>query len=158
MNLFIELHRDLIKKLLAGNVDFIIIGGYSVIFHGYERTTGDIDIWLKPDNANKEKLLLILKEFGIEDDDIAQVAQLDFSKHQFFNIGEYPEKIDFLTYINIVQYNDADKHKVIGEIDGLNIPFLNLNHLVLSKINTGRPQDKADIEKLQSIEKTKDRK
>ena len=53
MNLFIELHLDLIKDLLEAKVDFIIIGGYSVIFHGYKRTTGDIDIWLKPSNEIK---------------------------------------------------------------------------------------------------------
>ena len=155
MNLFIELHRDLIKKLLAGNVDFIVIGGYSVIFHGYERTTGDIDIWLKPDNANKEKLLPVLKEFGVEGEDIAHVASLDFTIHQFFNIGQYPEKMDFLTYINLVNYEDADKHKIIGEIDGLLVPFLHLNDLILSKINTDRPKDKADIDMLQQIEKAR---
>ena len=53
MNLFIDIHQQWIKSLLAAKVEFIIIGGYSVIFHGYKRTTGDIDIWLKPDNANK---------------------------------------------------------------------------------------------------------
>ena len=57
MNLFIDIHQQWIKNLISANVDFIIIGGYSVIFHGYKRTTGDIDIWLKPDNSNKEKLL-----------------------------------------------------------------------------------------------------
>ena len=55
MNLFIDIHQQWIKNLIAANVDFIIIGGYSVIFHGYKRTTGDVDIWLKPENANKEK-------------------------------------------------------------------------------------------------------
>ncbi len=57
MNLFIEKHQELIKLLISNNVEFIIIGGYSVIFHGYKRTTGDIDIWLNPTNENKKKLI-----------------------------------------------------------------------------------------------------
>lgn len=55
MNLFIELHQQLIKELLEAKVDFIVSGGYSVIYYGYKRTTGDVDIWLKPDNDNKRK-------------------------------------------------------------------------------------------------------
>ena len=61
MNLFIEEHQELIKNLLQAHVDFIIIGGYSVIFYGYRRATGDIDIWLKPDNENKRKVISVLK-------------------------------------------------------------------------------------------------
>jgi len=65
MNLFEYTHQQLIKKLLEARVEFIIIGGYSVIFHGYQRTTGDIDIWLKPDNTNKERLLPVLISLNI---------------------------------------------------------------------------------------------
>jgi hypothetical protein len=158
MNLFIELHQHLIKKLLENRVDFIIIGGYSVIFYGYERTTGDIDIWLKPSNDNKIKLLPVLKYFGIEDQDLEKIAQLDFSRHLSFSIGEAPERIDFLTRINLVEYDEADKMKVEATIEELQIPFLHLNHLVLSKMNTGRLKDQADIEKLQQIQNAKNKK
>lgn len=157
MNLFIELHQDLIKKLIGAGVNFIIIGGYSVIFHGYKRTTGDIDIWLKPENENKLKLLPVLKDLGFEDSELNEVAALDFTKHMVFSIGEPPEKMDFLSHINLVNYDDADKQKVLAEIEGILIPFLHLNDLVLSKMNTGRQKDKADIEMLQQIEKAKNK-
>ncbi len=153
MNLFVETHQLLIKKLLEASVDFIIIGGYSVIFHGYKRTTGDIDIWLKPDNANKEKLLPVLAYFGLDKNEIMQVRAMDFTKHLNFSLGEEPEKMDFLTYISMIDYNDADKHKIQAEIDGMIIPFLHLNDLVLSKLNTGRLKDRADVEALQNVEK-----
>jgi uncharacterized nucleotidyltransferase DUF6036 len=155
MNLFIEIHQDLLEMLLKAKVDFIIIGGYSVIFHGYRRTTGDIDIWRKPDNANKEKLLPVLRQLGFDEKEEKEVASLDFTKHMVFSLGEKPEKIDFLTHINLVKYEDADKKKIVAEADGLLIPFLHLDDLVLSKINTGRPKDKADIDMLQLIEKAK---
>ncbi|MCD6013379.1 MAG: hypothetical protein K0Q79_3241 [Flavipsychrobacter sp.] len=151
MNLFIELHQRLIKMLLDANVNFIIIGGYSVIFHGYKRTTGDIDIWLKPDNDNKKKLLPVLKQFGFEDDEVNAVSNIDFTQHTVFSMGEEPEKIDFLTRINLVQYDEADNNKVVAEVDELQIPFLHLNDLILSKINTGRSKDKADIDMLQQV-------
>ena len=151
MNLFIELHQELIKELIKAKVDFIIIGGYSVIFHGYKRTTGDIDIWLKPNNDNKQKLLPVLKYFGFGVGELNEVSALDFTKHLVFSIGEPPEKMDFLTYINLVNYDSADKQKILADIEGLSVPFLHLNDLVLSKMNTGRQKDKADIEMLQKL-------
>ena len=158
MNLFIELHQHLIKKLIEAGVDFIIIGGYSVIFHGYNRTTGDIDIWLKPDNENKQKLSPVLQHFGFEKNELNEVAALDFTRHLVFSIGEQPEKMDFLTHINLVKYNAADKQKIMAEIEGIQVPFLHLKDLVLSKMNTGRPKDKADIEMLQQVKKASNKK
>ncbi len=155
MNLFIDLHQHLIKKLTDAKVDFIVIGGYSVIFHGYKRSTGDIDIWLKPENENKLRFLPVLADFGFDDSDLAHVAAMDFTKHMVFSIGEPPEKMDFITYINLVSFDNADKQKVYADIEGLTVPFLHLNDLVLSKMNTGRPKDKADIEMLQQLEKAK---
>ena len=72
MNLFIDKHIELLKALLKHNVHFIIIGGYSVIFHGYKRTTGDVDIWIKPDNENKQKVLVSLKEIKIDPHSISE--------------------------------------------------------------------------------------
>ena len=151
MNLFIDRHQELLKDLLDANVDFIIIGGYSVIFHGYKRTTGDVDIWLKPDNTNKVKLLPVLKKVGFDKETLEKIAEYDFTKHLVISIWEEPEKVDFLTRINLVSYEDADKQKVVADIDGIQIPFIHVNHLVLSKITTGRAKDKADIEELQRI-------
>ena len=155
MNLFVEAHKSLLEQLSKAKVDFIDIGGYSVVFHGYTRTTGDIDIWLKPDNTNKDKLLNALEWYGIDQDSLNELQKLDFTETVFFKIGEIPERIDFLTKINLVDYAIADKEKIVAKLDDLNIPFLHLNHLILSKLNTGRPQDKADIEMLQKILKSK---
>lgn len=151
MNLFIETHRAWIKKLLDAGVRFIVVGGYSVVFHGYKRTTGDIDLWLKPDNENKIKLIEAISNSGFEEEDLEQLAGFDFTKHLVFSIGEEPERIDFLTYISQVSYDEADEQKVIADVDGLQVPFIHLNHLILSKTNTGRTKDKADIEMLQEL-------
>ena len=158
MNLFSELHHQLIKRLLEAGVEFIIIGGYSVIFHGYKRTTGDIDIWLNATNENKLKLLPVLKKLGLDEQEIAEIDALDFEAHIVLSLGEEPEKIDFLTHIGMVSFEDAARQKTEANFDGLLIPFLHLNHLVLSKMNTGRQKDKADVEMLQKIAQAKNKK
>ncbi|WP_219225875.1 nucleotidyltransferase [Pedobacter antarcticus] len=155
MNLFIEKHQDLLKELLLKKVDFIVIGGYSVIFHGYARSTGDVDLWLRPDNINKLKLIDVLSQMNFDEEDILHIAELDFEKHIVFSMWDEPEKVDFLTRISMIEFEQADQRKIIADIDGVKIPFLHLNDLVLSKFNTGRLKDKADVEELQKIQKGK---
>ena len=152
MNIFLDAHKGLLSKLLNGGVEFILIGGYSVIYHGYKRTTGDMDLWLKPDNDNKKKLLPILGSLGFNDDDLSAINSIDFTKHVVFSIWDDPEKVDFITIINLVSYKEADSLKIIADLDGLKIPVIHINHLILSKINTGRLQDQADVEKLQQLQ------
>ncbi|GGI27197.1 nucleotidyltransferase [Pedobacter mendelii] len=155
MNLFIEKHQELINKLLLHKVDFIVIGGYAVIFHGYARTTGDIDIWLSPTNDNKVKLLEVFKTMDFFEADLQPIIDMDFTGYFVFSLWEEPEKVDFITKINLVEFEEASKRKIIVEVDGLKIPFLHLDDLVLSKFNTGRLKDKADIEELQHIQRNK---
>ncbi len=155
MNLFIDRHLELLKNLINVKVDFIIIGGYSVIFYGYMRTTGDLDIWLKPDNTNKEKLITALAKTGFGKEFLQHVSSSDFTKHLAFSIWNEPERVDFLTIINLVSFEEAANGKVIAETGGLKVPFIPLEQLILSKINTGRLKDKVDIEKLQKIQEAK---
>ena len=61
MNILIETHKKLLLALIKQNVEFILIGGYAVVYYGYSRATGDIDIWLKPDNHNKSKFLVTVQ-------------------------------------------------------------------------------------------------
>ena len=100
----------------------------------------------------------VLRDLGFDDENIADVKAIDFTKHAVFSIGEEPEKIDFLTYISLIKFTEADAQKVVADMDGQMIPFLHLNDLVLSKMNTGRLKDKADIEMLQQIANAKSQK
>ena len=155
MNIFVEKHQEFIELLTSAKVDFILIGGYAVIYYGYKRTTGDMDVWLKPDNTNKEKLLPVLKKLGFYNEGIKHIENLDFTKHTAFHFWKEPERIDCLTHISGVSFEEADAQKVITEIEGLSVPFIHYNHLILSKITTDRLKDKADIEELQKIQKLK---
>lgn len=137
--------------MLNAGVQFMLIGGYAVNYHGYNRTTGDMDVWLKPDNANKLNLITALKQNGIEEKSLKELEEIDFNEVVVFSIWDNPYKTDFLTKISGVSYEQADAEKILADIEGVTIPFINLNHLVLSKFGTGRLQDKTDIEKLQII-------
>ena len=154
MNILVQEHQQLLLSLVNHQVDFMLIGGYAVIHYGYERTTGDMDIWLQLGNENKEKLVTALADFGIEDADIELLRQMDFNNPlPVFFIGETPRRIDFVTMISNLNFEEAAKEVNIFEIEGINIPVIHYNHLILSKLNSGRMKDKADIEELERINK-----
>lgn len=151
MNIFLNEHRKLILQLLDAKVEFILVGGYAVIYHGYGRTTGDMDIWLKPDNENKMMLIQALAAAGIIQEDLDQLNQMDFSKPIAFHLDEPPKRIDFLTHLSGLNYDEANKMKVFLSVEGKQVPVLHLDHLIINKLASNRAKDKADIEELQKI-------
>lgn len=155
MNIFDSYTREVIIALKKEEVKFLVVGGYAVNFHGYHRGTGDIDLWIEPTNANKIKILNALKLLNIEAEIIELINTFDFSKPIVFSDGEIPFKIDFMTYVSHVDFKEAWLQKIDSEIDSIPIAFINLNHLVVSKFNTGRLKDQLDIEELQKIQKYK---
>jgi len=153
MNIFLEKQKEFLIKLLDANVEFILIGGYAVIFHGYVRTTGDMDIWLKPDNANKEKFLDVLNKSGFSKKSLQQVRHSDFTQTLAFHFGNPPDRIDFLTKLAGISFEDAILNVEKLRSEGLSIPVLHLNDLIINKMLTNRTKDKADVEELQKIHK-----
>ncbi len=151
MNIFFSEHLLIIKQLQTYQVRFLLIGGYAVIFHGYNRTTGDMDIWIDPDEENKSKFIACLFELEYRQEDIDYLRSLDFTKAQVFSIGEEPQRVDFLTQVNLLNFKEAYENKMIAPLDGLEIPYIHFNDLVLMKMNTGRLKDKSDVEELQKI-------
>ena len=158
MNIFDSYTFKLLNELNKQHVEYIVVGGYAVNYHGYRRTTGDIDLWIKPENGiNKQKILSCLSSMGISDDKIIQLQNLDFTAPVVFVDGKEPYKIDFMTYISGVKFDDAWDKKIIANIDGLDIAFIQFNQLVISKISNNRLKDKLDVEELQKIQELKDK-
>ena len=159
MNIFDDYTHNLLNELNKNNVEYIVVGGYAVNFHGYRRTTGDIDLWIRPENGiNKNNIIQSLRNLKVEETILDQLKALDFSKPIVFIDGEEPFKIDFMTYISGVDFNEAWQQKMITTLDDTPIPFIHLKHLIISKITTGRPQDKIDVEQLQKIQAIKNKK
>jgi predicted nucleotidyltransferase len=156
MNIFDDYTRSLLDELNKEKVQYIVVGGYAVNYYGFRRTTGDIDLWIKPENnKNKKRIIQSLQNLGVEKNILSQIDDLDFTKPIIFIDGEDPYKIDFMTFVNGVKFDDAWKQKIIASFDGIDIPFIHLKHLILTKMTTGRAKDKIDIEELQKIEKLK---
>ena len=155
MDFLLPEYKQLLTLLLKHNVNFMLIGGYAVIYYGYERTTTDLDIWLEPDNSNRDKLLRALTEFGIDDKSTNTLSKEDFTTPQLFYFGNRPRRIDFLTKIKGVTYKEAAAEINHFAYNDLKIPIIQYHHLIRSKITNERPQDKADVEMLQKIRQLK---
>jgi hypothetical protein len=155
MNILLEPHKQLLRSLIEFKVDFILIGGYAVNFHGYNRVTGDMDVWLKPDNENRAKFISYLTAEGFEKESLNRISETDFTKHAAFHMGEKPLQVDFITIISGVSFTQADLQKQLLPLDDIFIPVLHLDHLILSKITSNRLKDKLDVEELQKIMRLK---
>ncbi len=156
MDILLEEHKKFLLLLLKHQVEFMLIGGYAVIYYGYERGTADMDIWLKPTNENRDKFILALKEQGIGIDSLAAVSSMDFTNAQVLTIGEKPNKIDILTKVQGMLYEDADKEKQMFPMKDKFIPIIQYHHLIITKMIAGRPQDKADVDVLQKINRKRE--
>ncbi len=153
MDILLEEHKRLLLLLLKHKVEFMLIGGYAVIYYGYERGTADMDIWLKPTNENRDKFIAVMMEHGISDETVKAVSKMDFTKAKVLTIGSKPSQIDFLTKVQGLTYEEADKEKRLFPMKDQLIPIIQYHHLIITKMIAGRLQDKADVDILQKINK-----
>lgn len=137
--------------MISHQIRFILIGGYAVIFHGYVRTTGDLDIWLEPSDENKTRFVNLLLERGYSRESVNAVREADFSRILAFHIGSPPERIVFLTRISGVTFEEAAKEQSYIIDENLKIPVISYKHLIINKMLSTRLKDKADVEELSKI-------
>jgi len=144
-----EIQKDLkefIELLNSNQVKYLVAGGYEVAFHGYPRTTGDIDLYVESSPENASRLVAALDAFGF--------AGLGLTDRDFLapgvtvQLGQPPNRIDLLTSLSGVAFEDAWHHRVECVVDGLRIAFLDLRSLLVNKAATGRAKDLADLEAL----------
>ena len=133
----------------------MLIVGYAVIYYGYERNTSDLDLWLEPKDDNKEKLINALQAYGISNESCLSINKLDFKEALFFYLGQKPQRIDFLTRINGVEFDDAFVNAKLFPLKNEKVPIINYHHLILSKISNDGAKDKADVEELKWINQFK---
>ncbi len=156
MYIFHPVHQKFLEQFIRHDVDFILIGGYAVNYHGYIRATGDMDVWLKPDNENKKKVISAFRDLNLHPDDLTKLDEsFDFEQVVVFHFGNPPERIDFLTRLPGVVFNDAKQRCVKMPLKEIQIPVLHLDDLIASKLTANRPQDRTDVEILKSIHRKK---
>ncbi len=151
MNIFIEDHRIVLKKLFEYKVDYMLIGGYAVNIYGYNRVTGDMDIWIKPDNNNKLLLLDAMAAMDFDEAGINTIKNWDFTTPQIFNIFEKPQQTEFMTHISGIKYEEAKLTGIEANVDGLTIPLIHIQSLIKNKKASGRLKDLTDAAELEKI-------
>jgi len=139
-------YKEMLQLLLEERVEFMLVGAYAMGAHGYPRATGDIDIWVEASKSNAPKVINALQKFGAP---LAQVSLQDFSHEgTVFQIGVAPRRIDIITKISGVTYQEANQDKIIVNVEGLNIPVISLDKFVKNKLASGRDKDTIDVKYL----------
>jgi len=138
---------DMLSKLGAAGADFLVVGAYALSAHGNPRATGDIDIWVRPTRQNAERVMTALKSFGAP---LLGLTVEDLCTPDIvFRIGRPPLRIDFLTTIAGVEFDDAWREREVIPVLGVDLPVLSYRHLLQNKRSTGRTKDLPDAEWLE---------
>lgn len=138
--------KDFLRLLNAHEVQYLLIGGYAVGYHGYPRATADMDIWVAIHPENAEKIVGALREFGFDLPELS--ADLFMKDKQIVQMGIPPVKLEIVTSISGVEFSECYKERVIGILDGVEANLINLKHLKINKKASGRYKDLADLENL----------
>ncbi len=147
-NIFNADFREFIAALNNNKVEYLLVGGYAVILHGYRRTTGDLDIWVNTTEENYEKLLKAYRAFGLPATDITPDNFLHNDNIEVFTYGVPPVCIEIMKVVKGCKFSDAYQMCEVFNENGLVIRFLHLNTLIQAKKAAGRYKDLDDIEKL----------
>lgn len=146
--------EDFIKLLNKHEVKYMVVGGYALALHGKPRHTGDLDIWIKVSEENAERLLIVIREFGL--------SSLGLQKEDFIEagyvtqIGYPPLRIDILNSIDGVTFDEAALHMQSLQVeDGFIICYIGLADFLKNKKASGRKQDLADIKEIKKLQSTK---
>ena len=143
--------REFIESLNSRRVDYIVVGGHAVAFHGHPRFTGHIDFFVRPSSQNAERLVEAITEFGFSELHLS--ADTFTRPNTVVQLGYPPNRIDLLTSISGVDFEEAWSNKAPGELDGLPVFFLGRDALLKNKRASGRDKDLVDVNKLSAVTK-----
>ena len=141
--------RDILALLLEAGTRFLVVGAHALAVHGVPRATGDLDLWIDPEPENAVRVWQALLRFG------APVAALGVSEEDLkrpgvvVQIGLAPRRIDILTTITGVRFEEAWPSRVLHGVDNLSVPFIGRQEFLRNKQAAGRLRDLADVEALE---------
>ncbi len=138
--------RDFLKLLNSHRVEYLLIGGYAVCFHGYFRNTADIDIWIAVNPENAARSVRLIREFGFDVPELSE--ELFLHKGRIIRLGIEPTRIELITEISGCDFGECYAQKVEGILDGIPVNIISLPHLIKNKIKSGRFKDLDDVQNL----------
>jgi len=146
-----ELGQDLsefVESFIAHEVRFMIVGGYAVAAHGHPRATGDLDAWILVGSENAQRVIKALHDFGF---DMPDLTVEDFENPDMVvQLGYPPNRVDIMTAIDGVKFEDAWPNHVMMKIGRTVVPFIGRADLIQNKRAAGRARDLADAALLEA--------
>lgn len=136
--------KEFLSLLNDHRVDYLLIGGYAVGYHGYPRATGDIDVWIARDPENARRVVAALDAFGFGRTAVSE--DLFVAEHSIVRLGNAPMRIEIATSISGVDFATCFANQVIGNLDGIQVPIIGLEDLKANKLASGRLKDLSDLE------------
>ena len=148
-----------IKCAKKNNLRYLLIGGYAVNFHGYNRNTQDLDVWIAPTAENKKAFIDTMLCMNYSPSEVAIFNNEDFTLPFKADIGTVDADIDIMTHVHhLINFDEAENEKNIFFIDqDLSMNFISYNFLIQTKLKAARPKDLWDIEQLEKIRKNKNK-
>lgn len=142
---------DLLIELCEANAEFLLVGGWAVILYGHVRATDDMDLFVRPTPGNSQRVFAALEAFGAPLRAHAVSAGHFASEGPAYRFGIAPFKIEVLTKISGVSFDEALRDSKTFELDGYRIPYIGKSALIANKRSAGRHKDLADVEELERL-------
>ncbi len=140
--------RDILSELSDAQAEFLVVGAWAMGAHQMRRYTGDLDIWVRPSLENAQRVWAALARFGVPLNDYAITVEELSKPGLVFQIGadEEDERVDILTAIEGVTFDEAWQSRQMFPIDGVVVAVLSVPHLLKNKRAVGRPKDLFDAD------------
>ncbi len=140
---------DLLAALVRAKTRFLVVGAHALAAHGVPRATGDLDVWIQPDPENARRVREALLDFGAPAEALGLPPADLAAPGLVFQLGAPPRRIDVLTAITGVAFDDAWSSRSVHRVGEIDVPFLGRDALISNKRATGRTKDLADVEILE---------
>lgn len=147
-NIFNPDFKDFIVALNKAQVQYLLVGGYAVILHGYNRTTGDLDVWINPQEDNYLRLMKAFLDFGLPTEAISKEDFLTAKEKDVFTFGRPPVSIDIMTAVKGLTFKETYETSIVNSSEGIDIRLINYNKLIIAKKAANRLRDQSDIKHL----------
>lgn len=146
--------KEFLESLNSAGVEYMVLGGYAVIHYAYKRTTDDLDVWIAISEQNAERVSTVMKEWGGFSSRTVRPAMF-LKPNKVYIFGREPVRIDILTGPSGVRFDDCFARRKLAVLDGVKVPLIGLDDLVVNKRASGRNKDLADLDRLTQLEDPK---
>ena len=144
------------KSLNQHQVLYIMVGGFAVNMHGFTRSTNDIDLWLKDTKLNRQNFGKAMAPLGYDGLTWEEIQFVPGWSDFYIGPGIRLDIMIDMKGLNDIPFDEAYKQANIGQIEGLLVPFLNMNHLIANKKAVNRPKDQIDVIELEKLKKLRE--